>query len=177
MNIPWWTCPSCFVSHPDKTASTESGASLLQAPDSRLQILGVPKYIKYTKTTLSKLNLCCTLLIQDSFQCIHPLLPEQNYFSFSVVCSQYKFTCSPAPSLPSLLPELILLLSPWTRSVRQVSSHLRFCPDCTYYCPFPSILSKYHPLSFPDSASHLRCDFGTLLLVLTKMSWSLLNAR
>ena len=127
MNIPWWTCPSCFVSHPDKTASTESGASLLQAPDSRLHILGEPK--QHFQNWIFVARSWYKTLSNASIHCCQ----NKIIILFLLFCSQYKFTCSPAPSLPSLLPELILLLSPWTRSVRQVSSHFRFCPDCTMY--------------------------------------------
>ena len=174
MNIPWWTCPSCFVSHPDKTASTESGASLLQAPESRLHILGQNQNNTFKIESL--LHAPDTRLFP-----MHPSIVARTNLFFFFCCFALS-TSSPAP-LPH--PFLHCCQSSFSSSLPEQDQFVRFLVisdfaqivQCTYYCPFPSILSKYHPLSFPDSASHLRCDFGTLLLVLTKMSWSLLNAR
>ena len=142
-------------------------------------------------------HLCCQLLIQD---CIYWVQYQNNTFKiesllhapdtrlfpmhpsivartklFFFFCCFALSTSSPAP-LPH--PFLHCCQSSFSSSLPEQDQFVRFLVisdsaqivQCTYYCPFPSILSKYHPLSFPDSASHLRCDFGTLLLVLTKMS-------
>ena len=51
---------------------------------------------------------------------------------------EFSLTCSPAPSLPSLLPELILLLSPWKVSVRKTLCMLSWHNVSLFRCPsFP----------------------------------------
>ena len=125
--IPWWTCPSCFAWHPDKTSLTGSGASSSQAPDSWMPMVSSPYngpiiicvlptffrglfsrvWGEKPPQPLKPLNLPQFLLYSTQF--FETPIPPFSYLYLRKIC---KATCSPAPSLPSLLPELILLLSP-----------------------------------------------------------------